>query len=229
VITPKGIDMLQFKPGKITLSHRLLISYFTLCALLLSGNSMAVEEAEYTVLREEGKFELRKYEPHILAETIVDEQFEEAGNAAFQRLFRYIRGNNKQEQEVSMTSPVGQDPVGQKIAMTSPVGQQEQDGNWVVSFMLPASFTLENTPAPLDPRISIREVPARHVAAVRYSGFWSEKNYLRHLKQLQNWIATQGLTPAGEPHWARYDPPFMPWFLRRNEILIPVVSPVPSD
>ena len=190
---------------------------------------MAVEEAEYTVLREEGKFELRKYEPHILAETIVDEQFEEAGNAAFQRLFRYIRGNNKQEQEVSMTSPVGQDPVGQKIAMTSPVGQQEQDGNWVVSFMLPASFTLENTPAPLDPRISIREVPARHVAAVRYSGFWSEKNYLRHLKQLQNWIATQWLTPAGEPHWARYDPPFMPWFLRRNEILIPVVSPVPSD
>ncbi len=190
---------------------------------------MAVEEAKYTVLREDGKFELRKYEPHILAETIVDEQFEEAGNAAFQRLFRYIRGNNKQEQEVSMTSPVGQEPAGQKIAMTSPVGQQEQDGNWVVSFMLPASFTLENTPAPLDPRISIREVPARHVAAVRYSGFWSEKNYRKHLEQLQNWIATQGLTPAGEPHWARYDPPFMPWFLRRNEILIPVVSPVPSD
>ena len=29
-----------------------------------------------------------------------------------------------------------------------------------------------------------------------------------------------GLEEAGEPIWARYDPPFKPWFLRRNEILI---------
>jgi effector-binding domain-containing protein len=189
---------------------------------------MAVEEAKYEVLREEGGVELREYESHILAETRVDGAFEEAGNEAFGRLFRYISGNNKQQQKVAMTSPVGQESSSQKIEMTSPVGQRKQEGQWVVSFMMPASFTLETTPEPKDPSVSIREVPARLIAAVRYSGFWSEKNYLRNLAKLQDWIGNNRLTPVGEPIWARYDPPFMPWFLRRNEILIPVASPEPA-
>ena len=132
--------------------------------------------------------------------------------------------NNKQQQKVAMTSPVGQEPSSQKIEMTSPVGQQKQDGKWVVSFMMPASFTLETTPEPKDPNVSIREVPARLIAAVRYSGFWSEKSYRRNLAKLQDWIANNRLTPIGEPIWARYNPPFMPWFLRRNEILVPIAS-----
>ncbi|MFT6347922.1 MAG: hypothetical protein ACJAYB_000923, partial [Psychromonas sp.] len=74
-----------------------------------------------------------------------------------------------------------------------------------------------------------REVPARLIAVVRYSGFWSEKSYLRNLIKLQNWIENSSLTPVGEPIWARYNPPFMPWFLRRNEILVPVVYPEYGD
>ena len=205
------------------------ISFVTIISLLLAGNVMAVEEAKYNVLREEGGFELRKYEPHILAETKVDGEFEDAGSKAFGRLFKYISGNNKQQQKVAMTSPVGQEPSSQKIEMTSPVGQQKQDGKWVVSFMMPASFTLETTPEPKDTSVSIREVPVRFIAAVRYSGFWSEKSYRRNLAKLQDWIANSRLTPVGEPIWARYNPPFMPWFLRRNEILVPVASSESGD
>ncbi len=205
------------------------VSLITIATLLMVGNAMAVEEAEYNVLHEEDGFELREYESHILAETTVAGEFENAGNEAFGRLFKYISGNNKQQQKVAMTSPVGQVPSGQKIEMTSPVSQQKQDGKWIVSFMMPASFTLETTPEPKDPNVSIREVPARLIAAVRYSGFWSEENYRRNLAKLQDWIDNNRLTPLGEPIWARYNPPFMPWFLRRNEILIPVASPESDD
>jgi effector-binding domain-containing protein len=198
--------------------------WVAIVVLLFTGNAMAVEEAEYTVLREENIFELRIYEPHILAETTVDGDFKGAGNEAFSRLFKYISGNNKQQQKVAMTTPVGQEPMSQKIEMTSPVGQQKMDDNWVVSFMMPATFTLENTPEPNDPKVYIREVPARHIAAVRYSGFWSEKSYSRHLEKLLDWVTKSGLVAVGEPIWARYNPPFMPWFLRRNEVLVPVTG-----
>jgi len=190
---------------------------------------MAVEEAKYTVLGKEDRFELRRYEPHILAETTVDSDFEGAGNEAFSRLFNYISGNNKQQQKVAMTSPVGQEPMSQKIEMTSPVGQQKMDQNWVVSFMMPATFTLESTPQPKDPSVSIREVPSRHIAAVRYSGFWSEKSYHNQLEKLLDWITKSGLRVVGEPVWARYNPPYMPWFLRRNEVLVLVTDSTQNE
>lgn len=199
-------------------------SWVTFAALLFIGNVMAVEEAKYNLLRKEDSFELREYEPHILAETQVDGEFEDAGNEAFGRLFKYISGNNKQQQKVAMTSPVGQESTSQKIEMTSPVGQQKLGEKWVVSFMMPASFTLETAPEPKDPSVSIREVPARLIAAVRYSGFWSEKSYRRNLARLEDWMAANDLIPLGKPIWARYNPPFTPWFLRRNEILVPVAT-----
>lgn len=199
-------------------------AWATMATLLLAGNAMAVEEAKYSVIRADNGFELREYEPHILAETTVDGAFEDAGSEAFDRLFKYISGNNRQQQKVAMTSPVGQEPASEKIAMTSPVGQQQRDGKWVVSFMMPASFTLETTPEPKDPTVSIRQVPARLMAAVRYSGFWSEENYRNHLAELQDWMTNNRLTQSGEPVWARYNPPFTPWFMRRNEILVPVTS-----
>jgi len=191
-------------------------------ALLGAGNAMAVEEAEYTVVLKEERFEVRQYKPHIVAETIVDGDFEDAGDEAFGRLFKYISGNNKSRQKVEMTAPVGQAAESQKINMTSPVGQKQVEGRWVVSFMMPASFTLETLPEPKDQNVVLRQVPARHMAAVRYSGFWSEEGYMRNKAKLEAWIDEKGFITVGEPVWARYNPPFMPWFLRRNEILIPI-------
>lgn len=193
-------------------------------ALIIIGamDAMAIEEAAYNVLRKEDNFEIRDYAPHILAETIVEGELEEAGNKAFDRLFRYISGENRSRQKVAMTAPVSQEAMGEKIKMTAPVGQQRVQEKWAVSFMMPASYTLETLPEPEEPKVTLRQVPARRMAAVRYSGFWNEKNYLRYKLALESWIREKGLTIVGDPLWARYNPPFTPWFLRRNEILIPV-------
>lgn len=200
-------------------------SWVVLVVVLGAGNAMAIEEAEYTVVLNEESFEVRQYESHVLAETIVDGDLEEAGNKAFSQLFNYISGNNKSQRKVEMTAPVTQGPVSEKIDMTSPVGQQRKDGRWAVSFMMPSSYSLETLPVPKDPNVILRQVPARYIAAVRYSGFWSEKGYLRNLDKLNAWMEKQNLKVVGNPIWARYNAPFVPWFLRRNEILVPVESP----
>lgn len=195
-------------------------------AVIIIGamDAMAIEEAMYNVLKKDDIFELRDYAPHILAETVVEGDLEQAGNKAFRRLFRYISGENVARDHVAMTTPVSQEPRGQKIKMTAPVGQQRVQDKWAVSFMMPASYTLETLPKPEDPQITLRQVPSRRMAAVRYSGLWSEKNYLRHKVQLESWIRESGLTIVGDPVWARYNSPLSLWFLRRNEILIPVAG-----
>ena len=185
-------------------------------------DAMAIEEARYKVLEKDNKFEIRDYAPYILAETIVEGDLEEAGNKAFNRLFRYISGDNRSRKKVAMTAPVSQQPMGEKIKMTAPVGQRRVQEKWAVSFRMPASYTLKTLPEPEDPNITLRQVPARRMASVRYSGFWSEKRYLRYKLELESWIQERGLTAVGDPIWARYNPPFTLWFLRRNEILIPI-------
>jgi hypothetical protein len=186
------------------------------------GTAAAVEEASYTVIRKDGAVELREYAASIVAETRVEADFEDAGSRAFRKLFRYIDGDNVMQQEIEMTAPVSQAPASEKIAMTAPVAQRPAGGGWVVSFMMPASYTMDTIPRPSDPAVQLRAVPAYRAAVIRYSGFWSEERYDEHLQELRSWIAGQGLEIAGEPVWARYDPPFKPWFMRRNEILIPV-------
>lgn len=193
--------------------------------MLLTGvQAMAIEEAPYKVVQTSGIFEVRDYEPHILAETLVDGTLEDAGNKAFRRLFNYISGANHTRSSIAMTAPVSQESSGLKISMTAPVSQQASAGKWAVSFMMPASYTLATLPVPDDSSITLRQVPARRMAAVRYSGTWSEKNYLENKEKLETWIQENGFKISGEPVWARYNPPFTLWFLRRNEILIPVVT-----
>jgi hypothetical protein len=207
---------------KLVMFPAIRIVVTILIIIIGATDAMAIEEATYEVVKKDGRFELRDYAPHILAETMVEGSIEEAGNKAFRKLFRYISGANRSQDKLAMTAPVSQVPRGEKIAMTAPVGQQSVQGRWAVSFMMPVSYTLETLPIPEDPQISLRQVPARRLAAVRYSGLWSEKNYLRYRLELEAWIHDQGLTIGGAPVWARYNPPFTLWFLRRNEILIPV-------
>ena len=127
-----------------------MIRIFVTALLMLTGviDAMAIEEAPYKVVKTAGIFELRDYAPHILAETVVDGSLEDAGNKAFRRLFRYISGENRSRDTITMTAPVSQQPEGEKITMTAPVGQQAVAGKWAVSFMMPASYTLETLPVP---------------------------------------------------------------------------------
>jgi hypothetical protein len=182
----------------------------------------AIEKAEYLVVQKSGDIELRDYSPSIVAETLVKDDFEDAGSKAFKKLFKYISGDNTTQDKIAMTSPVTQEKRSEKIAMTSPVGQRPTTEGWAVSFMMPASYTMDTIPSPTDPQVVIREIPAYRAAVIQYSGRWTEKNFQEHLALLQDWIVKSEIRAAGEPVWARYDPPFKPWFMRRNEILIPV-------
>lgn len=194
----------------------------TVSSLLVAKSAVAVEKAKYAVLEKEDDFEIRQYDPQIVAETFVASNLEEAGNEGFRRLYAYISGDNKKKQSISMTAPVGQETSSEKIAMTAPVSQEKKDDRWRITFLMPAEYTREMLPEPDDERVKLAEEPGRLMAAVKYSGTWSEEGYHKNKALLEEYIRTRGLTKAGAAVWARYDPPFMPWFLRRNEVLIPV-------
>ena len=204
--------------------------FAAILAVLTSATAMAIEEPGFKVLEKDGTFELREYAPYLVAQTRVEADFEDAGGVAFQRLFRYISGNNAAQQKIAMTAPVTQSR-SEKIAMTVPVSQVADGHAFLVAFTLPSTYTLATAPKPLDASIQIREVPAQLIACWRYSGRWTAANYRENETLLRERIKTRGLAVRGDPVLARYNPPFTPWFLRRNEVLIPVAGfyPISTD
>jgi len=206
--------------------NRLLFITVVAGLLLMGADGMAYEKRAYTVLEKDQNFEVRDYAPAVVAETIVQGNFEDVGSKGFRILVAYISGKNDKQESISMTAPVTQESEekdkGEKIAMTAPVTQQSSNAGYRFTFMMPSNLSLETLPIPRDPRIRLRQEPAQRYATIQYSGFWSQKNYDRHLHQLQTWMKKRALSPSGEAVWARYDPPFMPWFWRTNEILIPI-------
>jgi len=182
----------------------------------------AIEEPKYTVVREYDGFEVREYAPYLVAEVVVPGPAEEAGNQGFRILAGYIFGKNRGERKISMTAPVTQAPAPARIEMTAPVTQAAADGGYVVQFKMPGAYTLETLPEPLDPQVKLREVPGGRYAVIRYSGTWSERNYKEHLEALERGLEAAGLRATGSPVYARYNAPFVPWFMRRNEIWLPL-------
>ena len=200
--------------------------------LLQSGCSLigirSTEEPNYSVLQNENRFEVREYESLVIAETLVDASFADAGNIAFKRLFGYISGDNEAASEISMTAPVmalDENRSGaEKISMTAPVTGQETAQGWRFAFVLPSNYTLATAPIPGNPRVSLRQVPARTVAVVRYTGSWNETAYEENLELLQNWMRQNQLDADSLPRVAGYDPPWTLPFLRRNEVMIDIKS-----
>ena len=202
--------------------------FAALLAVLTSATAMATEEPGFKRLEKDGSFELRQYTAYVVAETRVEADFEDAGSIAFQRLFRYISGNNVAQQKIAMTAPVTQSssaPRGEKIAMTAPVSQVADGRAFLVAFTLPSTVTLATAPKPRDPTVRIRDVPPQLIACWRYSGRWTAANYRESETRLREGIKARGLVASGDAILARYNPPFTPWFMRRNEVLIPVTQP----
>lgn len=191
------------------------------------------EQQPYTTVRHCPGFELRRYPEHVLAEVEVHGSFEQAGRQAFTALFRYISGNNQGRQEIPMTAPVIQGGGGpQKIAMTAPVWQRSLSGGagdpsdaHVVAFVLPSSVTAATAPVPSDPAVRIRVEPAILAAVLRYRGRWTRSSYEKHRLRLERAVRKAGLVPVAAARFARFDPPFTPAFLRRNEVVLPVSGP----
>ncbi|GAA3404558.1 SOUL family heme-binding protein [Pseudarthrobacter polychromogenes] len=183
------------------------------------------EQQPYELVKRYPHFELRRYPAYAVAEVQVNATFDRAGNAAFRHLFNYISGSNTARQKLAMTAPVIQAPgASQKLAMTAPVLQSGplQGGaatDFSVAFVLPAGVTAETAPVPQNPDVKIRPVPGSLTAVVRFSGSGSEAAFARHNEGLQAALNLVGLAPVGPPRFARFDPPFKPWFLRHNEVL----------
>ena len=191
------------------------------------------EQQPYSTVRHYPGFDLRHYPEHVLAEVEVHGSFERAGNAAFNALFRYISGNNQGRREIPMTAPVLQGGAGpRKIAMTAPVWQRSPSGGpedaadaHVVAFVLPSSVTAATAPVPSDPAVRIRVEPAILAAVLRYRGRWTRSSYEKHRLRLERAVREAGLVPVAAARFARFDPPFTPAFLRRNEVVLPVSDP----
>ncbi len=183
----------------------------------------AIEEPGYTVVRSlGGDVEVRDYSSYVVAEVTVPGPADEAGSQAFPILAGYIFGKNKGERKMAMTAPVTQAPATpQRLAMTAPVTQAPAGAGqpgFVVQFVLPASVSLATAPEPLDTQIRLREVAPVRVAAIRYSGLWTQSNQDEHTTELKAALQAAGLAWTGEPTLSRYNGPMTPWFMRRNEV-----------
>jgi hypothetical protein len=185
-------------------------------ALLVLGvafNSFAVaiEKPEYEVLFVDGAVEYRRYESFIVAETEIVgvESWRDASNEGFRRLFNYITGDNNGEAKIAMTAPVQQSRIQAEDLRINQAEPLEVGAGWKVGFMLPSSYSMIDAPMPEDERIIIRMVPEKLVAAIRYSGLMAA-------------LSEENIKILGEPETAFYNPPFVPPFMRRNEILVEV-------
>jgi effector-binding domain-containing protein len=194
--------------------------------LFLTGCSVfgipSVEEAGYDVLKESDSIQIRFYKPLLIAQTEVEADYEAASSKAFQRLFDYISGNNKRQQKVAMTAPVIQEKQTEEIAMTAPVFQEKSGHTWLMSFSLPAEYTLATAPVPADSAVILKEIPSKKVAVLRYSGFLSEQGIEERAKELQTWLAEQGYKAISTPRSAGFDLPWTLPFLRRNEVHVDI-------
>jgi hypothetical protein len=167
------------------------------------------EQQVYSVLEQRPGYELRRYPAHVVAEVTMLGSFERAGNAAFGPLVSYISGRNRS---------------GAKVAMTAPVVQETTADPQVhrVWFVMPSGSTLSDLPAPASGGIDVHEVGESICAVVTYSGRWTQASYERRVGELLDALDRDGITVTGPPRYARFDPPWKPWMLRRNEVVVPV-------
>lgn len=198
------------------------IAALTLCACGSVGN---VKEPKYQVIQtfDEESIEVREYPALVVAEVTVKGSRSEAANEAFRPLFNYISGENTVREEIEMTAPVTQEQAeaaSTEIEMTAPVTQKPGAENeaWVVAFVMPERFTLETLPEPKNEQIRLREIEGKRVAVYRFSGSWSDEALEKKRQSLASFLEEQGMA-YGDYQYAFYDPPFMPSFLRRNEVI----------
>ena len=184
------------------------------------------EEIKYKVLLEDGDFEIRQYESYIQAKTNIDRRYSGSSREGFQRLFDYITGNNQLEKEITMTAPVILNPneskpiqKSERIAMTAPVMVSPKESGWQFAFVLPKKFTLGTTPKPLDPRITISQVPEKIIAVYRFTGLLGEDTFQENKRILDAWLTEKNYQSISMTRMAGFDRPWTLPFLGRNEMM----------
>jgi hypothetical protein len=171
------------------------------------------ERQKFAVLKKYSKFELRRYEPCVVAEVSVENSYQLAGQSAFRDLFRYISKGNQLSESIAMTAPV--------IAAT----QGEISSNkWVISFVMPSGSSLSELPLPNNEVVRLRELPSEDCVVLSFSGRASQKSCERRESELRAGAQGENIVLGAETRICRFDPPFKPWFLHYNEIVIPIAQ-----
>lgn len=196
------------------MKRKALIAIAALIPLVMIGIALlSLPEPDFEVVSEADGYQLRRYQPFQVAQTQVDGDFDGATEPAFERLVGYIQGGNRGERNLPMMAPVNQLQAA-----------DGSDGEWMVQFVMPKEYPKSYLPAPADARVSLETIPGRLVAARRYSGGWSEARYREHETALLQALDSAGIRVVGVPVFARYNAPFVPGFLRRNEVLVEVAG-----
>ena len=200
-----------------------------LTSVLIASTVMATEEPKFSIIEKSEPFELRAYAPQLIAEVKVEGDLDTASSQGFRLIAAFIFGQNQVSEKIAMTVPVGiETSQSTKIAMTVPVGIEASKDSakginqWVFSFVMPSEYTIATLPKPINPLVTIRELPAQKRAAITFSGFYNDAKVLEKTKALEEWIKSKQWQAIGSPQFARYNPPWSIPFMRRNEILITV-------
>ena len=166
--------------------------------LTLSSQLMAYEETNYEVVKENKIYEIRKYPNRLVIETNSVQ-----GNG-FRKLFNYISGNNKENEEIKMTVPVT---------------QEIKNENMTMQFYLPSKFNKDNAPKPVDSEVKILTIECGYYAVIEYSGRSSDKNFLKNKDILEKALKQDNLLVLSPPIRASYNSPFTLPMLKRNEVM----------
>ena len=206
-----------------------LASSLLLAACSAFGVRYGTETPPYDVIAQVQDVEIRQYPPRLAAEAVLDGPEEDARSAGFRRIAAYIFGGNRAKEQIAMTAPVAQANAGAaQIAMTAPVTAQPAGaGKWVVRFFMPAEYTLETLPEPLDDKVRIVTLPAETMAVYRFSGSRSADAMGQARAVLLARLQGSAWRVAGEPVDWFYDPPWTLPALRRNETAVPVIPQSP--
>ncbi len=209
---------------------------------------MAIEEPKFELLQTDGNIEIRRYQPKLVAEVLVDGDLSEASNKGFRQIAAFIFGSNhtgraddlQATTRIPMATPVVIAPQGrslstsEKITMTAPVmvtpqtetsATMQSANKWLVSFVMPSKYSLATLPSPNDAAIKIRELPVTTMAVLRYSWFNGAERVQAKTEELSRWLIKNQYATTGSAQLARYNPPWTLPMLRRNEIMIPVSDP----
>ena len=191
---------------KILKKSYILIATLTL-GLLSMPTYSDIETPSYTVIEQQKPFEIRRYEPMLIAEVTVNGNRKKAATKGFKLLADYIFGNNQSQID---------------MAMTAPVQQQQSEDSWVISFVMHSSFSLNTIPAPANDLIAIKQFPEKTFAVIQFSGWNSDRNVFKNEGRLREFLRKNKLNPIGNPTFAFYDPPFKLPMFRRNEVMLEI-------
>ena len=200
------------------------LNIFTIVLLFITSfNAMAIEEPEFISIEKKDAFEIREYQPKLIAQVLVNGTFDSASSKGFRLLADFIFGNNKTNEgskKIDMTAPVITRDASEKIDMTAPVVSEETERGWYISFNMPKQYSKDTLPVPNNPEVKIIEVPSEKFAVITFSGLVRERKYVEMLNLLNEEMKKRNLEPKGPAILARYNPPWTLPFLRRNELMI---------